>query len=1098
MMCRLSRSGSSLTLALACLVVLVAAESAGAQTVTGTLQGTVTDSSGAVLPGATITIRNDETGGVREVITNDVGFYAAPYLPIGRYTVTAKLDGFQTVVREGVQVSLNDTRVLNFEQKPSGVAETVTVTGEAPRINSTNAEVKGVLTEQQIIDKPALNPGSFLDLASIFPGFQENPTSGQNNPTASSGSSINFNGTGSRGATFQINGVNNDDSSENQNRQGASLSTIKEFQVLSNTYSAEFGRGYGAVVLVQTKSGTNQWRGDAYWYLQDSNDLTALRKFATVKPDNQRNQYGGTLGFPISRNRLFAFVSFDRTRFEGTQNYARDIILPSEIAKPWLTRGNDTAQNRSWISGILARYPQNVTPNDPRSNRTYATVQGFRYPDEDYSGRIDWQRGQDAVWARYQYTHQIRETDDIILGENARQDNDQQNLGVTWTRIFRNNVVGEFRYGLGMRSTNVNIAAGNDTPIVRFTASPVSGTILGNSGAYPINRDQLDHQFVYNLTWMLGSKHSLKAGTDIRRQALDDLADNFSRGFWTFNRVCGGVTYATPYDAFLDGCVQSYQQAWGPFYLENRMNESNFYVEDQWRPFSNLTVSAGLRYEYVSAPSEVEGRLDYMYGDDKDNWEPRVSAAWALPPSDGFAGWMSGRREGAASLRGGYGRTDGRIFQSVFSQNGASVRTNPPNAILLTFAAQPNILNVGDPTLGYTFVPGPQAARHQEFWIDPDLEMPTTDQWSISYERELPFDSTLRISYNGNHVSGTLRYVQDNLPVSPEFGPVLVVDHPNNAPTGTFPDLRGKYITAIAKDVQCAGTGYYGIALTTACPVPVPIADNEISQRVTRTNERRPDPRYSTNLVIGNGAESWYDGLQIEWVKRLSRGFSFTANYTYSLSEDTTSEATFVGAGDSNQLGPDKRYAKGYSRFHTPHRFSLNGTYLVPFLRGRNDLLGSLLGGWQISGVLKLASGTPFTVTQTGVDLNFDGFAEARPVILDKSILGNSVDDPDKSTQQLPVTAFRPVTILDSVDDIVGRNTFYGDGLVNVDLGIYKSFRVYREQSVSLRVQIFNLFNYVQYGFPTTDIANANFGRLLTTNGLYIPRTVQINVRYQF
>jgi hypothetical protein len=1092
------RTSVPLLLALACAFALAPADPAIAQTVTGTLQGTVTDSSGAVLPGATVTIRNADTGGLREVVTNDVGFYSAPYLAIGRYTVTAKLDGFQTVVREGVQVSLNDTRVLNIEQKPASVAETVTVTGEAPRINSTNAEVKGVLTEDQIIDKPALNPGSFLNLAEIFPGFQENPTSGQNNPTASSGSSVNFNGTGSRGATFQINGVNNDDSSENQNRQGASLSTIKEFQVLSNTYSAEFGRGYGAVVLVQTKSGTNQWRGDAYWYLQDSNDLTALRKFATVKPDNQRNQYGGTLGFPIRKDRLFAFVSFDRTKYEGTQNYARDIILPSEIAKPWLTRGNDTAQNRSWISGILARYPQNVTPNDPRSNRTYATVQGFRYPDEDYSGRLDWQRGQDSVSARYQYTHQIRETDDIILGENARQDNDQQNLGVTWTRIFRNSLVGEFRYGLGIRSTNVNIAAGNNTPIVRFTASPVSGTILGNSGAYPINRDQLDHQFVYNLSWMLGSRHSLKAGTDIRRQALDDLADNFSRGFWTFNRVCGGTTYATPYDAFLDGCVASYQQAWGPFYLENRMNESNVYIEDQWRLSSAFTLSAGLRYEYVSAPEEVEGRLDYVYGDDRNNWEPRVAAAWSLPASDGFTGWITGRRDGDASLRGGYGRTDGRIFQSVFSQNGASVRTNPPDAILLTFTAQPNILNVGDPTLGYTFVPGPQTARHQEFWIDPELEMPKTDQWSVSYERQLPWDSSLRISYNGNHVSGTLRYVQGNLPLSPEYGSVLVVDHPNNAPTGTFPDLRGKYITAIAKDVQCAGTGYYGIALTTACPAAVPIADNEISQRVPRTNERRPDPRYSTNLIISNGAESWYDGLQIEWLKRLSMGFSFTANYTYSLSEDTTSEATFVGAGDSNQLGPDKRYAKGYSRFHTPHRFTLNGTYQVPFLKGRRDLVGSLLGGWQVSGVLKLASGTPFTVTQTGLDLNFDGFSEGRPVILDTSILGNSVDDPDKSTEQLPVTAFRQTTIFDTVDDIVGRNTFFGDGLVNVDLGIYKSFRVYRAQALSLRVQVFNLFNYVQYGFPTTDIANANFGKLLTTNGLYIPRTVQINVRYQF
>ena len=179
------------------------------------------------------------------------------------------------------------------------MAETVTVVGAAPPINTTNAEIKGSLNAQQIIDKPTLNPGSFLSLAEIFPGFQDNPTSGQNNPTLSSGSSINFNGTGTRGATFQINGVNNDDSSENQNRQGAALSTIKEFQVISNNYTAEFGRGYGAVVLVQTKSGTNSWRGDVYEFVQDSDDLTALRKFALTKPDNQRHQFGGTVGFPI-------------------------------------------------------------------------------------------------------------------------------------------------------------------------------------------------------------------------------------------------------------------------------------------------------------------------------------------------------------------------------------------------------------------------------------------------------------------------------------------------------------------------------------------------------------------------------------------------------------------------------------------------------------------------------------------------------------------------------------------------------------------------------------------------------------------------------
>ena len=290
---------------------------AGAQTVTGTIQGTVADSTGSVLPGVVIQIKNQDTGAARELATNVQGFYSATFLPVGRYAVTAKLTGFGTIVRDGIDVGLNQTRVVDFQLKPATREETVTVTGAAPPINTVNAEVKGALDAQQIADKPTLNPGSFLSLAEIFAGYQENPTSGQNNPTASSGSSINFNGTGTRGATFQINGVNNDDSSENQHRQGVALSTIKEFQILTNTYSAEFGRGFGGVVLVQTKSGTNLWSGDAYEFMQDSDDLTALSNFALVKPDNQRHQYGGTVGFPIVKSRLFGFASFDRTRLRA-------------------------------------------------------------------------------------------------------------------------------------------------------------------------------------------------------------------------------------------------------------------------------------------------------------------------------------------------------------------------------------------------------------------------------------------------------------------------------------------------------------------------------------------------------------------------------------------------------------------------------------------------------------------------------------------------------------------------------------------------------------------------------------------------------------
>jgi len=1082
--------------ALALIVALLFPAVLSAQTVTGTLQGTVKDSTGGVLPGASVSSRNVDTGQSRTTVSNEAGYYVQPFLPIGRYEVSVGLAGFKTVVRQQVAITLNDTRVENFDLVPAAVNETVTVTAVAAPINTTSGEIKHSLDEQQIADRPTANRGSFLALAETFAGFAENPTSGQNNPTASSGSSINFNGTGTRGATFQINGVNNDDSSENQNRQGVALSTVKEFQVISNSYSAEFGRGYGAVVLVQTKSGTNQWHGDVYNFHQDSS-WNARSAFSLTKPDNQRDQMGFTAGFPVRRDRLFAFVSADHKRFEGFQTYTRDLFLASELAQPRLTRGNDTPANHAFIDSVLARFPS-ATPNDPRSPRTYQTRQLVNQPADDHSARLDWTANQShTLWGRYQFTRQIFESDDVIVGEQARQNHRQGNLGITWTHVLGRATVGELRYGLGLRLTRVDIAAGNDTPIVRFAASPVSGSIIGNAGNFPINRDQTDRQVVYNLSRRLGQRHQVKAGVDARFSKLDDFADNFSRGFWSYTATCGGVNYPTSYAAFLDGCVATFQRAWGPFFLENRINEYNLYAEDSWRLRSNLTFNAGLRYEFVQAPREARDRLAYGFKNDTNNIQPRLALAWSPTWSRGLGGLIAGGGPGNFSIRGGFGLYDGRVFQSVFSQGGASLRTNPPNSLNQTFSGLPNGLNVSDPTGGFVFVPGPQTVRHAIAIADGDLEMPRTRQWNVTVERRLPLNSTLRVSYTGTRGEGLLKYALANLPVSPLAGSIRVADHPNNAPAAGFPDLRGRVIDRIATDVLCAGTGLPGITVNAQCPQAVPIADNEISFRVPRTNERRPDPRYTTNTVISNGAQSWYDGLQVEWTRRFSRGLWFQTSYTASLSEDTTSEATAVGAGDTNQLGPDSKYARGYARFHTPHRFTFNGSYRLPFWRERPGVAGAVFGGWTVSAIVRLAHGTPFTVSDTLRDLNFDGFSEARPILLDASILGETVDHPASSEATLARDKFRTAQFGET-SDLIGRNTFFGDGQTTADLGLYKSFRIAAGHSVTVRLEAFNAFNHLQYGFPIADLSSASFGRILGGATSYAPRSLQLGVQYKF
>jgi hypothetical protein len=1096
------------------------------QTVTGTLQGTVTDTKAAVVSGVEVVVRNVETGQERTSTTNSDGYYSASFLPLGRYTVTASAQGFATVNQENVEITLNQTRVIDFALNPSGVAGAVTITSETAPINTTNGEIKGTLNTQEILEKPTLNPGSFLTLAETFTGYQENPTSGQNNPTASSGSSINFNGTGTRGATFQINGVNNDDSSENQNRQGAALSTIKEFQVITNNFTAEFGRGYGAVVLVQTKSGTNNLHGDLYWYHNDSalNATNNVFSPGVKKGVTRRNEFGFTSGFPVFKNHLFGFVSLDHTENSGANNFNRDVFTVAERNPAnWFlqTPANDTPANRAYIQSIIDRFA-NAVPNDAAAGpRVFRGQQGFNFPARDYSGRFDWNpREADNVTGRWQYTRQRFAADDIIIGERADQNHKQQSGGLTWTHLFSPKTVGEFRYGLGLRTTLVNITAGNNTPIIRFfNPTPITTqSSIGSAGNFPIQRYQTDNQFVYNLTTLFGS-HYFKAGTDIRRQRLDDLADNFSRGFHSSTVAsCNGVNYGNGFNAFLNGCTQNFQKGYGPFFLENRINESNFYAEDNWKVRENLTLNLAIRYEYVSAPREAAGRITYGFEADKDNIEPRVGFAWSPRFDGGFPKRIFGKA-GDSSIRGGYGIYHGRLFQSIFSQGGATVRFNPPNAFFYNLAAttSPNTnplfnpTNLTDPTNGFVFVPGPQTTRHTITAIDPALEMPYTQQWNLSFERQMPFSSALRVSYTGNRGIGLLRYSLYNLPNNDPPG-VTVSNHPNNAPSVLYTlttftandprrvDVRGQVLVPAA-DLICAGTGLVGVAVNTQCPNPVTLGPLEYSFRVPRTNERRPNGLYGTNLAVSNASWSYYNALQAELTKRLSKNLNFQAAYTWSKAIDTTSEATAVGAGDSNQNGNDARAARGLSRFHTPHRFTFYGTYRLPFFRGEKGFLGQTLGGWQFSTVVKLAKGTPFTVTNTALDLNLDSFNESRPVLLDPAILGNSVSHPATSQQALPRSAFRLLTTADFNSPLVGRNTFFLDGVKNVDFGILKVFPMpFEGHKLTLRADLFNAFNHVQYGFPNSVITatTTNFGAITSTATQYSPRSVLVSLRYEF
>lgn len=1186
-------------------VVLFFTFTSFAQTVTGTLSGTVTDQTGAVIPNVQVTARNIETSFSRTVTTNSEGFYNMPFLPLGNYDVTVDVKGFQKTVKQAVAIELNKNTVSNFRLDVAGASTEVTITGESPQIETTTGEMKHSLDIQRITDTP-LAGRNFISLVEQIPGFQiasfgGDASSGQNNPTNSSGSFAAFSGLGSRSTTFQVDGVSNNDASENQNRQGVNISTIREMQVLTNAFSAEFGGG-GAAVLVQTKSGKNVFHGELYDYIQ--NDIFNANGFfrnaaglsATTgqplqpRPKVRRQNYGGTFGGPFwfpkevfgpagfdLRDRMHFFISADRLFNKTDNTYTRVIFLPGEEPKPCpigpngqaiTARPGDPLRNfcvdptthpnlqrdLAFMRSVMRLYRtpelQNVAPNDPqacadlissgRENRCVTLGITTQQPRSDYSGRLDFKASErDNLWFRYQYSRQRDNTGRFILGDTFGARNDRQyNFGVTETHLWSNRQVSEFRYGFGNRVTLQDVSDGNDIPVIRFNTNLCNGSgvgacggIIGTSTNVPINRRQRDHQLVYNHT-LTFSRHVFKAGIDHRINALDDDSGDRARGFWTFgtNDSLASIrarTGFTSFENFMRGFITAYQKGFGNSYAENRFGESNLYVQYDWRVLRNLTLNLGGRYEYVRATTEAENRFVYGIKDDKNNIAPRFGFAFS-PSLPGALHFLTGD-VGRFVIRGGYGINYGRIFQSIYSQNQLSLRTQPPNGFANVFSGL-CVNEISDPSCGFVFTPG-VASRTTAFTANSagntgavrdiggrlntvlltpnkNFQVPYTQQWNLTMERQMAGNFALHVSYAGNRGIGMPWFDSGNDAIFPFVSPSLLVD----VGGGNFkPVIFDRACTstadpiclnpANAADTQVGSLRSFSALNSTTATLAqkgIVIVNGEphgyISLNTPRLNERRPDPTLSRFANLKNFGWTYYHAGTVKLMKRLSNGLSFNAFYTLSKTLDTGSESTFTVV-DTNAPASKKGGAaaslRGLSAFHAAHRFVASYSYELPFLRGQQGVVRSVFGGWKITGTTTLQSGNPFSVT-LGYDANGDGLGGERPRVADLSILGTSVDNGrvvngvQVSTTQLRGNAFIPAQAAaigqadrlylpgGGLDGQVGRNVFFLQGLNHTDMTASKEFRVRESLKFSLRMEFYNIFNRVTFGAPTRSILSGN------------------------
>ena len=1051
------------------LVLLAGTNSVGAQATTGTIEGIVKDNQGLAVPGATLTVRNVETNVSRSLVSSGDGSYRFLNMPVGNYEITVELTGFARYVRDGVTLAVNQVAVVEVELRPAALTELVTVSADAPLLNTTTSEVGVRFDTQRVAELPVMGSRNIFTLARSAPGVSE-LASGQTN-FASGTSEANFSSNGARlrSNNIMIDGQDSNDPSVTGRQQPINNTDIvQEIRLITNQFAAEYGRAAGSIMNVVTKSGTNDFSGTAFWFHND-NDLNTrsnLDKAAgrTEAPYRVENQVGGTLGGPINRGQTFFFGSFQRwTDRRLGSGFTLD-GAPSEAGRAVL---QSVATGRPHVQALLDHLPAG-TPNGRSATFTLAG-QTYVVPLSSMTGSSSQMLNNNQGTARVD--HQLTPSHTLI-GRYLLSDTSTDNTGTVqvtppgltanspanshslnlWTNsVFGSNTSNEFRVAwshLGTvtepddpKSLEIPSLEITELGMTQFN-NATSRTAIGLAVNLPQFRYNDTYQVQNNLSQVRGN-HLLKAGFDVRRQYVKSFFFPTIRGllrYATLNTFVNDVAEAANINKPLPGGEEvNYYRWWDQYY----------YVQDDWR-LGTLSLNLGLRYELpgnnISSLIDLNDRileannnnqvyaLNPVPGTDTNNFQPRLGFAWA-PTTErgGMVGWLTGGDRFV--IRGGYARTNDFAFLNIalnivssFPYVAAINRSNLSNAFSLLQSTPPGVPAGTDPN---------QLTRTV---VSEDFRAPQYDQFSLGIERQLAQDLALRVGYVGT------------------FGNDL------------FQTLDG-------------------------------------NPRLPFSTQRL-DPSRGVIRLRANTAESWYHSLQTQLDKRFSRGLSAGVHYTWSRFEDTASEIFNPSAGEVAvaQDSFDLRAEKGRSTYDRPHRLAGNFVWELPWQIRQEGLAGKVLGGWQFSSFFSLQSGGPFTVLNgsdpTGALAGIDGLVgnAIRPN------LNTNLDVSNMTVEELRAAGgaslFRPLcgnpspTCTGERVGNVPRNSLRADGVVNVDLAFTKNTRFANGHNVQFRLEMFNATNTRNFGIPDGRINSANFLNQWATNGGN--RRIWAALRYTF
>jgi hypothetical protein len=1093
-----------LALGLACVATLPAF----AVGPTGTIVGTVSDPSEAVIPKAQVTVRNQGTNATREVQTDGDGDFSIPLLPPGVYEVSAEVAGFRRSVYSGVNLNVDQTVRVDFVLQVGQLSEQVIVAEPVPLVQTDTSTLGQVIERKQVSELP-LNERNFLTFALLVPGGQM-PVQGSQNSTQ--GGAISVNGAREQSNDFLLDGVDNNDLYINQYSVLPSVDAIQEFKVQSGDYSAEFGRSSGAQVNVVLKSGTNQFHGSGFEFVRNRNmdaknffdqpDCTpdSIQGTCAPIPRLDRNQFGGTLGGPIQKDKTFFFASYEGLRLR--QATTREATVPSQVQ---LEEANYLFQNlqnfgytpnAAGMAALNLIPPANVATPDLADSNTYVSSPVIQNSVNLLTIKLDRQTGSNNTFSAH-YSLFNENAFNPFDPVNAFTDlprygsydiNRGQNAGFTWTHVFNSHWVNEARVGFNrLRAAAFQQDYGiNELPLFPTVSSnPVDWGYpnvnlygfdgIGEPVNYPTDRHDNTYEFADNLAWNTG-RHQFKFGTDIRRFQLNSYLDFLSRGDWFFeglqqpNGLClgGAAPCQVAALALLMAGVPDYVVT-ETGNTDNGLRTTGLgaYVQDDIRVLPRFTLNVGLRWEFNSPPIEIHNRFSV----------PDLSVSPAtcnaqLPDYPDCAFIQAG--------------TDG-VPRATYGKN------------LHDFA----------PRIGFAWRP----LKTERFVV--------RSAYGIFYDENiLNLNILPRFNPPFVDISALVQNSTGSLVIQ------NILNQPGlSEPQANFvsPNFRDAYMQDWNVDLQYEVQPNWMIDLayvgTKGTHLPATRDMNELNPSTQAT----PYPQFGSILVVEPRANSIYNALQFRSEKRVRQGLAFLAAYTWSRSIDDDS-AVFSGSVSSGvpQNSYDFRADRGLSDFQVEQRFVLSYLYDLPFGAGRKwlnnpGIINRILGSWQTGGIATMQSGSPFTVnmpaSQAGTSITSFGVPYRPDLVGDPNKGGPVAANPGCSAPaqiHTPNAWFNPCTFLppsipgpnvNGAFGTEGRNVLIGPGLNNLDFSLLKDMPFRHEgRRLQFRAEFFNLFNIPHFDIPGRTFGTQALGVVQSANeyGNKPPRQIQLGLKYIF